>query len=231
MNQKLNEGLAARYICLENLKFRDTKKLKEYNDSMFHELLKTENKMKKVEAENKRLQWDLKQCKGTLASLGNRYAPVEAIVEQINGKIAETLNKREKKAISKALVLPSIAERRADQKAACSLIIKNLCSELASFHDIMTYALAGRPNCLAVDLSSRGAFTDGFKIATGPYTGSLELQRFLNDHDIPSRLPLSHPCRGFKFVQLASQEHNITKTLKHIKEAYEPLRDEIRKCS
>ena len=99
----------------------------------------------------------------------------------------------------------------------CSLIIKNLSEELASFHDIMAYALAGRPNRLALDLSSRGAFTDGFKLATGPYSGSLELQRFLSDHDIPSRLPLSHPSRGFKFVQLASHEHDIAKTLKHIK--------------
>ena len=83
VNEKLNEGLAARYICLENIKLHDTKKLKEYNDSMFHELLKTENKMKKVEAENKKLRWDLKKCKGTLASLGNRYAPVEAAVERM----------------------------------------------------------------------------------------------------------------------------------------------------
>ena len=89
VNQKLNEALAARYICLENLKFRDTRQLKEYNASMYHELLKTENKMKKVEAENKRLQWNLKQCKGALALLGNRYAPVEAVVEQMKQEIAD----------------------------------------------------------------------------------------------------------------------------------------------
>ena len=35
VNQKLNEALAARYICLENIKLRDTKKLKKYNNSMF----------------------------------------------------------------------------------------------------------------------------------------------------------------------------------------------------
>ena len=93
----------------------------------------------------------------------------------------------------------------------------------------MTHALTGKPNCAAVDLKSRGAFCDGFKIATGPHEGSLELQRFLKDHDIDSRLPLNHPSKGFKFVQLGSHEHNIAKTLKNIKEAYEPLRDEIRK--
>ena len=45
--------------------------------------------MKKVEAENKKLKWDLKQCKGTLASLGNEYAPVEAVVQQMKQEIAD----------------------------------------------------------------------------------------------------------------------------------------------
>ena len=126
MNKKLNEGLAARYICLEKVKFRDTKKLKEYNESMWHELLLTEKKWKKVEAENKKLKWDLKQCKSTLASLGKRYEPVEVVVDRPKQEISAKLNKRVKKAARKSLVLPSIAERQANQKANCSLILKNL---------------------------------------------------------------------------------------------------------
>ena len=57
---------------------------------------------------------------------------------------------------------------------------------------------------LAEEVEERGVFCDGFKIATGPYEGSLELQRFLNDHDIHSKLPHNHPSKGFMFVQLAS---------------------------
>ena len=64
----------------------------------------------------------------------------------------------------------------------------------------MTHALVGKENQYIIELESRGSFCDGFKIAKGPYEGSLELQRFLNDHDIHCRLPHNHPSKGFKFV-------------------------------
>ena len=70
------------------------------------------------------------------------------------------------------------------------------------------------------DLNSRDAFCDGFKIASGPYKGSLELQQFLHDHEIPAKLPQNHPSKGFKFVRLASCEEDISKTLLNVRNSY-----------
>jgi len=43
----------------------------------------------------------------------------------------------------------------------------------------MVYAMDGKELIILQQLESRKAFCDGFKIAKGPYEGSLDLQRFL----------------------------------------------------
>ena len=71
----------------------------------------------------------------------------------------------------------------------------------------MDEALHTAPRVEVNALICRSVFCDGFKIAYGHFKGSLELQRFLNDHEIASKLPLPHQTEGFKFVRLASQEN------------------------
>ena len=76
-------------------------------------------------------------------------------------------------------------------------------------------------------MECRDAFCDGFKIVTGPYKGSLKLQRLLLDHDIQAKLPQSHPSKNCKFVRLASCEEDIAKTLLNARSAYPALRKEV----
>ena len=124
-------------------------------------------------------------------------------------------------------MLPSAGELRAAQFDRCRRQIKANDDKLTDFNQVMDEALFSAQKVEANALESRSVFCDGFKIAYGNCKGTLELQRFLNDHGIPSKAPLPHKTDGFKFVRLASQENELTKTLKHIKEAYDPIREEI----
>ena len=91
----------------------------------------------------------------------------------------------------------------------------------------MIKALKNQPSQRLIVLDTRQDFCDGFKIAKGTCEGSLDLQRFLINNDIPAKLPSNHPSKDYRFVRLASQENDIVKTLKNINETYEPMRKEI----
>ena len=88
----------------------------------------------------------------------------------------------------------------------------------------MDEALAYQKNVVIQELSSRGVFCDGLKVAQPVSTGNLELQRSLQDSNIPCKIPQNCQQKGFKFVRLASHENEISRTLRDINQAYDTLR-------
>ena len=91
----------------------------------------------------------------------------------------------------------------------------------------MFQLLTGRETWPFLPLQSRKHFCDGFKIACGPYHGSLQLQRFLVDNGIDAKTPNQPTKNNFCFVQLKSAENDITKTLQSVRESYSILKDEM----
>ena len=76
-------------------------------------------------------------------------------------------------------------------------------------------------------IDDRNAFCDGFKVVAGNFSSNLDIKRFLQDNDVDSKLPINHSNGKYRSVRLSSHEQSITKTLKNLKNAYEPMRKEM----